>query len=77
MGIDVKDLEHERRRDATGSYYGRDDEIVCNEPTDGAEDGGRTAMETCLSGTDGINVVYTINEPAAYGAAAAPYAAAR
>ena len=32
-------------------------------------------METCLSKNDGINVVYTINEPAAYGAAAALEAA--
>jgi fructose transport system substrate-binding protein len=32
-------------------------------------------METCLSKSDGINVVYTINEPAAVGASAALKAA--
>ena len=32
-------------------------------------------METCLSKSDGINVVYTINEPTAVGAAAALKAA--
>ena len=68
MGIDTGDAEKNGDEATTGSYSGGDYEIVCNEPTDGAEDGGRTAMETCLSGTDGINVVYTINEPAAYGA---------
>lgn len=75
MGIDTADAKKNGDEAATGSYSGGDYEIVCNEPTDGAEDGGRTAMETCLSGTDGINVVYTINEPAAYGAAAALEAA--
>ena len=75
MGIDTADAEKNGDEEATGSYSGGDYEIVCNEPTDGAEDGGRTAMETCLSKTDGINVVYTINEPAAYGAAAALEAA--
>lgn len=75
MGIDTADAAKNGDEEATGSYSGGDYEIVCNEPTDGAEDGGRTAMETCLSKTDGINVVYTINEPAAYGAAAALEAA--
>src|SRR5215211_1434019 len=36
--------------------------------TGGAEDGGRTAMETLLQKCPDINVVYTINEPAAAGA---------
>src|SRR5215211_8018368 len=35
--------------------------------TGGAEDGGRTAMETLLQKCPDINVVYTINEPAAAG----------
>jgi fructose transport system substrate-binding protein len=43
-------------------------EIACNLPTQGAEDGGQTAMENCLSKNPNINVVYTINEPAANGA---------
>lgn len=75
MGIDTADPEQNGDEEPSGSYSGGDYEIVCNEPTDGAEDGGRTAMETCLSRTDDINVVYTINEPAAYGAAAALEAA--
>lgn len=52
----------------TGAYSGGQYTIVCNEPTEGAEDGGATAMETCLSQNPDINVVYNINEPAAYGA---------
>ena len=36
--------------------------------TDGAEEGGRTAMENLLQKDAGINLVYTINEPAAAGA---------
>ena len=55
-----------RRRPAR--YSGGDYEIVGNEASQGAEDGGRTAAETLLSKNPDINVVYTINEPAAYGA---------
>ncbi len=68
MGIDTKDKKKNGDEDATGSYDGGDYEIVCNEPTTGAEDGGRTAMENCLTKNKNINVVYTINEPAAVGA---------
>ena len=71
MGIDTADPAVNGDEEATGSYSGGDYEIVCNEPTDGAEDGGRTAMETCLNKNPDINVVYTINEPAAVGAHAA------
>ncbi len=53
----------------SSSYSGGDYEVVCHEPTLGAVDGGRTAMETCLAMNPDINVVYTINEPAAQGAA--------
>ena len=45
-----------------------DPRIICNEVTAGNEEGGRTAMETCLAADPEINVVYTINEPAAAGA---------
>lgn len=45
-----------------------DERIICNEVTSGNEEGGRTAMETCLAADPDINVVYTINEPAAAGA---------
>jgi len=75
MGIDTADAEKNGDETSSGSYSGGDYEIVCNEPSNGAEDGGRTAMETCLSTSDDINVVYTINEPAAYGAEAALKAA--
>jgi fructose transport system substrate-binding protein len=45
--------------------------------TQGAEDGGRTAMETLLQKDPSINLVYTINEPAAAGAYAALQAAGK
>ncbi len=45
-----------------------DERIICNEVTAGNEEGGRTAMENCLAIDPDINVVYTINEPAASGA---------
>ena len=68
MGIDTKDKKKNGDEAKTGSYDGGEYEIVCNEPTQGAEDGGRTAMENCLTKNKDINVVYTINEPAAVGA---------
>ncbi len=68
MGIDVADPKKTGDEAETGSYDGGEYTIVCNEPTGGAEDGGRTAMENCLSQNPDINVVYTINEPSAYGA---------
>ena len=60
FGIDVKDV----------SRWGDEDDsrIICNEVTNGNEEGGRTAMERCLQKDQDINVVYTINEPAAVGA---------
>jgi fructose transport system substrate-binding protein len=45
-----------------------DPRIVGHDVTDGAEDGGRTAMENLLQKDPSINLVYTINEPAAAGA---------
>lgn len=45
-----------------------DSRIVGHDITQGAEEGGRTAMENLLQRDPGINVVYTINEPAAAGA---------
>jgi fructose transport system substrate-binding protein len=68
MGIDVQDPAVNGDEDPTGTYSGGSYTIVCNEATNGAEDGGATAMEVCLSQNPDINVVYTINEPAAYGA---------
>jgi fructose transport system substrate-binding protein len=45
-----------------------DSRIVGHDVTDGAEEGGRTAMENLLQKDPSINLVYTINEPAAAGA---------
>ncbi|MCF7699489.1 sugar ABC transporter substrate-binding protein [Loktanella sp. M215] len=45
-----------------------DARIVGNDITAGNEEGGRTAMENLLTVNPDINVVYTINEPAAAGA---------
>ncbi|WP_380169740.1 sugar ABC transporter substrate-binding protein [Jannaschia sp. R86511] len=54
-----------------------DPRIVGNDVTDGAEEGGRTAMENLLQRDPEINLVYTINEPAAAGAYEALRAAGR
>lgn len=45
-----------------------DSRIVGSDVTSGNEEGGRTAMENLLQIDPGINLVYTINEPAAAGA---------
>jgi ABC-type sugar transport system substrate-binding protein len=75
MGIPTKDAKKNGDEDKAGKYSGGAYKIVCNEPTQGAEDGGRTAMERCLAKNPAINVVYTINEPAAVGAQKAMQAA--
>ncbi len=43
-------------------------EVVCTQDTHGDQTEGQTAMENCLSKNPDINLVYTINEPAAFGA---------
>jgi fructose transport system substrate-binding protein len=43
-------------------------EVVCAQDTHGDQTEGQTAMENCLSKNADINLVYTINEPAAFGA---------
>jgi fructose transport system substrate-binding protein len=68
MGIDTKDKKRNGDEAKTGNYDGGSYTIVCNEPTQGAETGGRTAMENCLTKNPDINLVYTINEPSALGA---------
>jgi len=77
MGIDVADGNVNGDEAATGTYSGGDYEIVGNAASNGAEDGGLAAMETLLSKNPNINVVYTINEPAAYGAYQALQAAGK
>ena len=60
FGIDLKDP----------NKWGDEDDprIVGNDVTAGNEEGGRKAMENLLAKDPSINVVYTINEPAAAGA---------
>ncbi|MEV8443937.1 sugar ABC transporter substrate-binding protein [Actinosynnema sp. NPDC051121] len=60
FGVDVKD----KARIGDES----DPRIVGHDVTDGAPEGGRTAMENLLQKDPGVNLVYTINEPAAAGA---------
>lgn len=55
-----------------GSY-----QVICHRPTTGSIDGGRQAMEQCLSANPNVNVVYSINEPAGQGAYAALSAAGK
>lgn len=76
MGIvDEFDPSGNGNEPSSGEYSDGEYEVVCHEPTNGAVDGGRTAMETCLAANSDINVVYTINEPAAQGASDALEAA--
>ncbi len=80
MGIDIGDLTVIGDEPETGNYTagaGGEYEIACLEATGANEEGGRTGMETCLSQNPDINVVYTINEPTAFGAIAALEAAGK
>ena len=81
MGIVAKEDKSANGKEPSSGKYtggkGGDYAVVCHEPTQGATDGGKTAMETCLSKNPGVNVVYTINEPAAGGAFAALKAAGK
>ena len=52
-------------------------EVVCSQDTGGDQTQGQTAMENCLSKNPDINLVYTINEPAAFGAYTALKAAGK
>ena len=60
FGIDVKD------NNVIGDE--EDPRIVGHDVTSGNEEGGRQAMEALMQKDPGINLVYTINEPAAAGA---------
>jgi fructose transport system substrate-binding protein len=72
MGIeDIGDPKINGDEPKTGQYSGGEYEIVGNVATGANEEGGRTGMEQLLSKNPDINVVYTINEPTAAGAAAA------
>ncbi|MET3660688.1 sugar ABC transporter substrate-binding protein [Aquamicrobium ahrensii] len=60
FGIDTKDINRIGDED--------DPRIVGHDITNGNEEGGRKAMENLLQKDPSINVVHTINEPAAAGA---------
>ncbi|MCC6495632.1 MAG: sugar ABC transporter substrate-binding protein [Propionibacteriaceae bacterium] len=53
---------------ATSTDLATSKEVVCAQDTHGDQTEGQTAMENCLSKNADINLVYTINEPAAFGA---------
>lgn len=78
MGIDPRSKTENAKEAKQGKYSGKPGgryTIACHEPTQGAIDGGRAAMEQCLSANPDINLVYSINEPAGRGAYAALAAA--
>lgn len=77
LGINPNSTTQNGQEAKTGNYSGGTYTIACHQPTQGAIDGGRTAMENCLSANPDINVVYTINEPAAEGAYQALQAAGK
>ena len=52
-------------------------QVVCSQDTAGDQAKGQTAMENCLQKDPSINLVYTINEPAALGAYTALKAAGK
>jgi len=66
-GISVGVLRHNGFLQGFGIKEG-DPAIVCSQDTRGDQAKGQTAMENCLQKAPDINVVYTINEPAAAGA---------
>lgn len=66
-GITVGQLRHDGFLQGFGIKEG-DPKIVCSQDTRGDQTMGQTAMENCLTRDPEINVVYTINEPAAFGA---------
>ncbi|SMB85132.1 sugar ABC transporter substrate-binding protein [Deinococcus hopiensis] len=61
-GFGVKGITDKTPNQVTGSA------IACAQDTFGDQAKGQTAMENCLQKNPNINLVYTINEPAAAGA---------
>lgn len=66
-GVDVGVQRHNGFLQGFGIAEG-DPSIVCEADTGGDQAKGQTAMENCLQKAPDINLVYTINEPAAMGA---------
>jgi fructose transport system substrate-binding protein len=54
--------------DAKSNELGKAAEVACMADSFGDQAKGQTAMENCLQKVGDVNVVYTINEPAAAGA---------
>ena len=54
--------------EASNNELGKAPEIVCSADSYGDQAKGQTAMENCLQKNPDVNLVYTINEPAAAGA---------
>jgi len=80
LGIDPGSKTQNGQEAKSGNYTGGKGgayQVVCHQPTQGAIPGGKTAMENCLSANGDVNVVYTINEPAADGALQALKAAGK
>lgn len=75
-GVTVGKLRHDGFLHGYGINEG-DPSIVCSADTQGDQAKGQTAMENCLQRAPDINVVYSINEPAAAGAYRAIRAAGR
>ena len=69
FGITVKDPKHFSPSDSP--------QIAGSDVTAGSTEGGRKAMENILQKADKIDLVYAINEPAAYGGYAALKAAGK
>jgi fructose transport system substrate-binding protein len=69
FGIPVKNKKHFSPSDSA--------QIVGSDVTQGSTEGGRKAMENILQKADQIDLVYAINEPAAYGGYAALKAAGK
>jgi fructose transport system substrate-binding protein len=75
-GIASGELRHQGFLRGFGIEEG-DPQIVGSVDTEGDEARGRAGMEQLLRANPDINIVYTVNEPAAFGAAAALDAAGK
>ncbi|WP_242605725.1 sugar ABC transporter substrate-binding protein [Frankia sp. Cppng1_Ct_nod] len=63
--------------DASATSLATSPSVVCSQDTQGDQAKGQTAMENCLQKAPDINLLYTINEPAALGAYTALKAAGK
>jgi fructose transport system substrate-binding protein len=75
-GISVGQLRHDGFLEGFGIKEG-DPQIAGAAPAEGDQTKAQAAMETLLQKEPGINVIYTINEPSAFGATTALKAAGK